>query len=172
VISTALRRDQNGQQAERRRLVVAVELTDAQGRTRTERALIDSGAEENCVRQSLAVECGWSPTTEERAGLATLEGREVWTYGVHSIALQATDSVGETRAATHRFVACDFDGLDVNLILGYPWLAEVDPTIGYRAGTWRFPPEVAGVVVVNAEQFYEEERRQARFTPYCRGQRP
>ncbi len=64
----------------------------------------------------------------------TLEGKEVWTYGIHTLPLATTDSMGNAQLMSHRFVACDFEGLDVNLILGYPWLRDVDPTIGYRTG--------------------------------------
>ncbi len=49
MISTAPRRDNRGADSERRRLVITVEVTDDRGKKRTERALIDSGAEENCI---------------------------------------------------------------------------------------------------------------------------
>lgn len=58
----------------------------------------------------------------------------MWTYGIHSLPLTIKDLVGDTRSMFHRFVACDFEGLDANLILGYPWLVDVDPTIGYPRG--------------------------------------
>jgi hypothetical protein len=118
--------------------VIAIAIEDGEGKVRIERALIDSGAEENCVRQTLVADCGWKPTGEESGGLATLEGKEVWTYGVHDLPITATDSGGESRTSRHAFVACDFEGLDVNLILGYPWLAAVDPLLGFRAGIWRY----------------------------------
>lgn len=135
--------------------MIPIKVVTAGGTERIERALIDSGAEENCVRQTLIVECGWEPQREAGAGLTTLEGREVWTYGVHELEVGATDSEGCSWAACHRFVACAFEGLDVNIILGYPWLANTDPTIGYRGGTWQFPKAPNSIQEVGPEEFYE-----------------
>jgi hypothetical protein len=155
MISVALsRRDE--MERKRRRLIIAVAIRDAQGVVRIERALIDSGAEENCVRQALVADCGWQPTGEESGGLATLEGKEVWTYGVHDLPITATDSENHTKTHRHTFVACDFEGLDVNLILGYPWLAAVDPLLGFRAGIWRYAKSTVGVEVLEPEEFYQE----------------
>ncbi|KFY17373.1 hypothetical protein V491_05014, partial [Pseudogymnoascus sp. VKM F-3775] len=130
IISTApSRRDEEG--LIQRRLVIAITLSDEEGHTRTERTLIDSGAEENCIRQALVAECGWRPSGRGDPGLATLDGKEVWTYGVHDLPITTTDSGGETQTTRHSFVACDFEALDVNVILGYPWLAAVDPLLGF-----------------------------------------
>ncbi len=155
VISTAPSRRDEKERA-RRRLVIAVAIKDSEGKVRIERALIDSGAEENCVRQTLVLDCGWEPTGEESSGLATLDGKEVWTYGIHDLPISATDSGGELRTSQHAFVACDFEGLDVNLILGYPWLEAVDPLLGFRAGIWRYAKSTVGVEVLGPEEFYEE----------------
>ena len=57
--------------------MIAVAIKDSEGKVRIERALIDSGAEENCVQQTLVLDCGWEPTSEESSGLATLDGKEV-----------------------------------------------------------------------------------------------
>ena len=103
----------------RRRIVIAVEVRDSQGKTRVEKALIDSGAEENCVRQSLAIDCGWNLTSKETIGLATLDRRQVWTYGLHNINITATDSGDHTESSRHDFIACDFGGIDTAIILGY-----------------------------------------------------
>lgn len=163
VISIApSRRDDTG--TARRRLVVAVTVRDKEGEARVERALVDSGAEENCIRQALVAECGLRPTTQGGTGLATLDGKEVWTYGVHHLPITATDSGGETRTSRHIFVACDFDGLDVNVILGYPWLAAVDPLLGFRAGVWWHAKVAPGIDVANAEEFYRETEGQG---VYC-----
>lgn len=160
MISTApSRRDPEGAlatQSARRRLVIAIQVTTADGAVKTERALIDSGAEENCVRQSLVVECGWIPSGEGDTGLSTLEGREVWTYGAHHLQITVTDGVGASATALHRFIACAFEGLDVNVILGYPWLADTNPAIGYRDGSWTLPKRQGVVTEVGPEQFYED----------------
>jgi hypothetical protein len=55
VISTALNsRAERG--ANQKRIVISVNIRDANKKRKTERALIDSGAEENCIWQSLVVE--------------------------------------------------------------------------------------------------------------------
>ena len=38
-----------GEQERRQRMVISIEITNAQGEKRTERALFDSGAEENYI---------------------------------------------------------------------------------------------------------------------------
>jgi hypothetical protein len=78
--------------------------------------------------------CGWKPTSEESGGLATLKGKEVWTYKVHNLLIITMNSGGELRTSWHAFVTCDFKGLDVNLILGYPWLAAINPLLRFCAG--------------------------------------
>src|ERR1700739_4986914 len=55
-------RDKHG--APQLRLVFRVSVRDSQGRTRTERALFDSGAEANVVSQRLVKECGWEASRE------------------------------------------------------------------------------------------------------------
>lgn len=100
------------------------------------------------------MECGWAPKSEHQGGLATLDGKEVWTYGVHHLPLSATDSAGRTETRWHNFVACDFQGLDVNLILGYPWLEAIDPTLGFKAGSWTYPGGPPLIDVVSPEDFY------------------
>jgi hypothetical protein len=82
--------------------------------------LIDSSVKENCVQQTLVADCRWKPIDEESSGLATLKGKDVWTYGVHNLPITAIDSRGGLRTSWHAFIACDFKGLNVNLILGYP----------------------------------------------------
>ncbi|KFY32325.1 hypothetical protein V493_00304, partial [Pseudogymnoascus sp. VKM F-4281 (FW-2241)] len=125
-------------------------------RARVKRALIDSGAEENCIRQALVAECGWGPAAQQESGLTTLDGREVWTYGIHHLPITVTDSRGETRTTRHTFVACDFEGLNVNVILGYLWLAAIDPLLGFRAGAWWYDKATPSVDVTPAEEFYKE----------------
>jgi hypothetical protein len=79
----------------------------------------------------------------------------VWTYGAHDLPITATDSGGESRTSRHTFVACDFEGLDINLILGYPWLADIDPTLGFRTGIWQYAKLAAGIEVLGPEEFYQ-----------------
>ncbi len=143
---------------DRRRIIIAITIVDALGNPRVGRALIDSGSEGNCIRQSLAVECGLEATAEPTGGLATLEGRDIWTYGVHNFYLTATDSEGRTKTDQHQLVACDFVGLDVNLIFGYPWLVATNPLVRFRAGLWRYTPRNAMVEVLTPEEFFRQTK--------------
>ena len=133
--------------------MITVEITDVQGKVRMERALIDSGAQENCIRQALAVDCSWEVADKRNVGLATLDGKEVWTYGNYDIDIKATDSEDRTETHRHSFVACDFDGVDANIILGYPWLAAIDPTIGFRRGTWCYPRPERSIEILKPKEF-------------------
>src|SRR6266536_5117970 len=108
-----------GEGERRLRIVISVQFKDAEGGTRTERALIDSRAERNCVQQSLAVECDWK-AIKDGLSLATVEGKEVVTYRSHDSGITATDSENTTKTHQHGFVACDFDIPDISFILGFP----------------------------------------------------
>ena len=143
-------------------MVISVQFKDAEGGTRTERALIDSGAERNCVQQSLAVECDWK-AIEDGLSLAIVEGKEVVTYGSHDIGITATDSENTTKTHRHGFVACDFDIPDISFILGFPWLQDVDPAIGWRAGTWRYPFDKAQISLLSAKHFKKASKGQTAF---------
>ncbi|OBT84320.1 hypothetical protein VE02_08335 [Pseudogymnoascus sp. 03VT05] len=54
------------------------------------------------------------------------------------------------------FVTCDFNRLNVNVILGYLWLAAVDPLLGFCAGVWWHAKVALGINVANAKEFYRE----------------
>ena len=139
--------------------MISVELTDAEGSTRTERALVDSGAESNCVLQTLVVECGLTPKVKD-IDLATVEGKEVSTYGIHSLNLTATDTYKTTKSHRHDFVACDFDiPGGITIILGFPWLEAVDPAINFRTKSWRYPFEKAQINLLTAKKFRKEIKR-------------
>jgi hypothetical protein len=148
---------------ERMRIIISIQIQDIEGNTRTERALIDSGAEENCVKQALVTECGWTAQDDD-ISLATVDGREVMSYGTHNIETTGTDSENTTKTHRHGFVACDFNVPDVTFILGYPWLREVDPAISFRAGTWRYPFIRAQISLLSAKRFTKRIRGQA---VYC-----
>ena len=152
-----------GEQVERQRIVIAVQITDAIGKTRTERALIDSGAEENCMQQALAIECGWEPK-DSQIKLATVEGKEVVTYGTHSIDITTTDSEKTTKTHRHDFVACEFDVPDISMILGFPWLRDTDPAINFATRTWRHPSDTFPISLLTAKRFRKVMKKE---TVYC-----
>ncbi|OBT81896.1 hypothetical protein VE02_09576 [Pseudogymnoascus sp. 03VT05] len=108
------------------------------------------GAEAEATRQG-----GLLLPTDEGSGLPPAR---------HNLLVAAVDSNGELKASRHDFVACDFEELDVSLILGYPWLAAVDPMLGFRAGTWRYAKQAAGIEVLEPEEFYRETEG---LTVYC-----
>ena len=139
----------------RQRLAISVTIQDAHGETRVERGLIDSGAEENCVSQTLAMSCGWTPV-DDGIRLATVEGKEVLTYGRHSIDLAATDSKGNTESNRTSLIAVDSMVDGIEFILGYPWLHEVDPLIRWRSRTWEYPPVSRRINVLSAKKFAKE----------------
>jgi transposase InsO family protein len=139
----------------RLRLVISVEVKGADGGTRTERALIDSGAEANCINQSLAVDCGWKPNPDLAEGLTTVDGRQIWSYGQHNLPVKATDTGNATRTVRHSFVACNLELGGPEILLGYPWLEAINPSIDWATGTWQYR-KLGNINIVSASKFRRE----------------
>ena len=140
-------------------MVISVRVSSAEGGTEEVQALIDSGAEQSCVKQSLAIRHNWE-SKDAQFQLATVEGKEVVTYGISNIGLVVTDSEGTTKPHRHDFVACDFDIPDVSLILGFPWLQQIDPVIRFSTGSWRYPLEVSQIRVLSVKSFRKASKGQ------------
>ena len=90
--------------------MIPVRIRDVEGKERTERCLLDSGAEHSCILQSLVIDCGFEPQDSD-IGLVTIDGKDVFSYGSHSIELESTDSEESLRRTRDAFVACDIEFL-------------------------------------------------------------
>jgi hypothetical protein len=60
-----------------------------------------------------------------------------------------------------RFISCDFNLGGINIILGYPWLALVDPLISFREATWRYPIRRKKLEVLSIKKFVKVVRRES-----------
>src|SRR2546429_350145 len=104
-------------------------------RTRTVRALIDSGADENFISQLLAVELGLKPTATPTPAIRTLNGERLTTYHYYTIPTRLENEEGERLEITDEFLGADMVGFD--LILGMPWLYNANPDVQWDTGTWK-----------------------------------
>lgn len=65
-----------------------------------------------------------------------LDGHRVTSYGQTTLPVVATDNQGITREVTQPLEVVDLDVFDV--ILGYPWLREVNPMVDWPSMTWAY----------------------------------
>ena len=62
------------------------------------------------------------------------------------------DSRGTSRTAPHHFYVMDMPAQDI--ILGHPWLDDVNPLVDWRARTLCFRYEKEDLEVLNTEEFH------------------
>ena len=105
----------------------------------------------------VVAECGQTLTTTDHS-LATVEGKDVITYGTHHLNLTATDSEGTKKASVYNFIVYEFNVPNVTIILRYPWLYTIDPVIEFKKGTWRYPFEQSQISTLSAKKFAKEYR--------------
>ncbi len=122
------------------------------------RALVDSGAEANCIKRKLVLEMDLPVALGKPTPLITPGGNRIYAYGNHIVRVAAKDTLGDRRDADVCFTACDFDIEGVDIILGYPWLSIMDPSISFREGTWRHPIRRQGIEVLSAKEFVKKTR--------------
>ena len=130
-------------------LVIDITLWDEKGEPYTEKALIDSSTEANIVSQRLVKECSWS----ERGSpipLQSIKGQPIFVYRTHEIKVEVSDRTGETQAQSHEFAAIDLD--IYSLVLGYPWLYDINPTINFRGQGWEYRKS-NNIEVLSSQEF-------------------
>ena len=132
------------------RLVIDVLVKDQDGRLREEKALLDSGAEANVVSQRLVKEYGWEESGTPPP-LQSIDHKPIFVYGLHSVEVGASDSGGQSRTQRHDFAAVDLEAY--SMVLGYPWLYDVDPRISFRTHSWEYREEQAEIDLLTAEEF-------------------
>ena len=135
-------------------MIITVEIKSENGKTRMERALVDSGAQRNLVAQQLVKEVGWSEGVTGPK-LESVDGSDIFVYGNHQIELQATDTINRSITALHDFSAVDLKVPGVSMVLGYPWLWHMDPSISFRSGAWEYR-KLKGIEVHEPERFMKE----------------
>ena len=117
------------------------------------RALVDSGAEANCLKRRLAVEMNAPVVGGGTTPLVSPDGKRIYSYADHIVTVTAEDTQGDRRDNDTHFVSCDFELGDIDVILGFPWLAAVNPLISFSDATWRHPIERRKLEVLSAKKF-------------------
>ncbi|KAK5242828.1 hypothetical protein LTR40_012650, partial [Exophiala xenobiotica] len=126
----------------RKSLTMEIEVDTPKGPVKM-RALLDSGSTKNVISQTFAIAYELQPTTTT-VRLRNVSGQEIRVYGEHRLDTAATDMRGRYKKRTHPYLAADIQAHDV--ILGYPWLKDVNPRIDWEKGTWCYSKdEVARV---------------------------
>ena len=133
-------------------MVIEIMLKSAKEERRV-RALVDSGAQANCIQRKLALEMDLVRLKDGSTQLASPEGRKIYSYGDHLVRVDATDTLGERRGADIRFVSCDFDLEGIDIILGFPWLKQVNPSISFGSGTWKHTFRRDELEILGAKEF-------------------
>ena len=101
---------------------------------RTVRALIDSGASVNFISQLVVAEMKLKPSAVPAPAVRTLNGERLTTYYYHTLPLRMLDAGGKQLKTADYFLAADIEGFD--MVLGMPWLRNIDPDIQWTEGTW------------------------------------
>ncbi len=87
-----------------------------------------------------------------------VDGRAINVYGEHTFRVYATDTRGTCYSMDHDFAATDVQ--DADLILGYPWLRDVQPEIDWRQGAWNDRlPRVGDVQLVSLKEIIRLGKR-------------
>ena len=119
--------------------MIPVQLQQHDGTTRVVEALVDSGAEVNCISPLLAKELRWRLAASSPRTIKGIDGREVISFGTYHTNIGVTDSLQRTKQHDCDFFAIDSE--EHSLVLGFPWLEEANPQISFREREWRYPEE-------------------------------
>ena len=116
-----------------------MQLRRADGTIRVVDTLLDSGAEVNLVTPLLAKEMDWQPSEAMSVTVRGIDGHPMTSYGTYQQQIVVVDSIGVTRTQDCNFFTVSSD--THTLILGYPWLDQVDPQISFRDRHWSYQGE-------------------------------
>lgn len=141
-------------------LVVTVSLS-YDGKSHTQRCLLDTGSQVNLISQRLVQQLGLTQESQSFTTITAANGSPMFIYGTHELDLQVTDSQGLAKTQRETFLAADIAGEDV--ILGYGWVRKHRPVCAWTEGTWRYPIEEAAIEIVPPEEFYQSMAGGARI---------
>lgn len=112
------------------------------GEQRHLQALLDSGAQANCIQRATAVELELPSLPDKPTPLITPGGKALTSYANHRLVISAEDSLGERQEHAVELVSCEFELPGVDVILGYPAMHLMAMTVDYAASTWYYPCSV------------------------------
>jgi len=71
------------EQKRKQRIIISIELIDAERSARTERAFVDSDIESNYILQTLVIKYKLTPKVKD-IDLAIIKGKEIFIYNIYS----------------------------------------------------------------------------------------
>jgi hypothetical protein len=74
------------------------------------------------------------PSAVPAPAVRTLNGERLTTYYYHTLPLRMLGAGGKQLKMADYFLAADIEGFD--MVLGIPWLRNIDPDIQWTEGTW------------------------------------
>ena len=119
--------------------------------------LVDTGGEEIFVSQSFIKEVQVLEPDHISTMVRAIDSHQIPSYGIHDLKFGLADSRGRKQEQTLKAYAVDMRGYD--LILGYPWIYDVDPDIHWRKQFWTYRDAPEGnrehrdIAMVDVEQF-------------------
>jgi hypothetical protein len=143
---------------ERKRLVVTARLRSPAGEARAVEALVDSGAEVNCISPRLATELRWQLDKMPPRTIKAFDGNELLSFGVYKQSILVKDSLQREKKQDCTFYAVQSS--EYAMVLGYPWLEAADPLISFRTSTWRYPYEMTANEEVTAHKLLKTADKQ------------
>lgn len=130
-------------------MYITIQLMTPSG-TDTIRCLVDSGADYNYISHIYATSRGWKqigPQGITKYGDGHLGTR----YGIVLAPYSATDGLGETRQGAITLHSINMD--DEDILLGLPWLQEVNPLFDWETMSWRYRIGTSKIDIEDPETF-------------------
>lgn len=110
--------------------------------------LLDSAADLNLISQFTVKRLGLeAPPPESTVSLQWGTSPTFHSFGMHRLSIRVRDSNDVERVCEGDFHAVDLGGMDVEVVLGIPWLEKEDPDVSFKSHRWRFPLEREAIEV-------------------------
>ena len=118
------------------------------------RAFLDSGAGVNQMTWAVAQRHGITKLGPVTISLKSITGHHMESMGEVDVSISVEDHRGESRTVTSPFSVVR--NAEEDLVLGYPWHAQMEPVCRWNARFWKYPNSKAVFEVISPESFYLE----------------
>ena len=142
--------------ANRRSMCVSTTLTTASGGYTEQSALLDSGTTVDCISYELATQLDWRQPETPMGVVEMLNGDEADWYGTYEAQLTMSDSLGTTKVVRRQFAVIDM--VDIDVVLGMPWLEDFNPDVNWTNKTWKYRMSEGMVELQGAGHFLRAVR--------------
>ena len=117
------------------------------------RGLIDSGSDRNCISLHVVKRLGYK-LKNKPIHLKMANDTPSLCMGTVALKIRFRDHRDTLRTAVHHFYAMDMPSQDI--ILGHPWLDDVNPIIDWHERTLCYRYEAEDIEILNAAEFEKE----------------